>query len=310
MPSWQARVASAVIRTVVRRRDWGSERHLVRRARALFGAPAPYGWLHTWGVTRHVVRERGVCGEWLAPPDAGPGVVLYAHGGGYVSCSVASHRPVTAALARLTRDRVFSVEYRRAPEHRHPVALDDVVAAYRWLLASGVAAHDIAVAGDSAGGGLALSLLLRARDERLPPPACAVLLSPWTDFTADGASARANDGPCALFHRENIAQFASVYLGAAPPRAASPVFADLADLPPLLLQVGSTEVLLDDARRVHDAVQRSGGRSELAIFDDVPHGWHLLAGLVPEADAALRAAAAFIVRHQARDPRAARQHRL
>jgi len=303
-PSWQARCLSASIRMLVRRRKWGGdERAVARRARRLFGSPTPYQWLRTRGLKVRPIRDSGdgVRGEWLAAEGAAQGeVVLYIHGGGYVACSAATHRPITAALARLSRRRVFSLNYRLAPEHRYPAALDDCVAAYRWLLADEkIDAGAISIAGDSAGGGLVLGTLLCARDAGLPLPACAVCFSPWADLTGTGESQRLNDGRCAMFRTGNAQEFAPAYLGqeSAHNPHASPVFADLRGLPPLLLQVGSTELLLDDARRVHDKMQEAGGESQLEIYDDVAHCWQMFDGLVPEARIALRQAATFIRKH-------------
>jgi acetyl esterase/lipase len=299
-PSWQARGLSASIRLFIRRRRWGGDALAVaRRARRIFGAPWPYRWLRTRGLNVRRVDEAGIRGEWLEPASAaGDGVIFYLHGGGFVSCSAATQRPVTTALARLTGLRVFSLDYRLAPEHRYPAALDDAFAAYEWLLArEGARAGAICVAGDSAGGGLALGCLLRVRDAGLAPPACAVCFSPWTDLAGTGASVRGNDGRCAMFHTENIEEFAAAYLppGASPRDPyASPAHADLGGLPPVLLQVGSTELLLDDARAVHDKLREAGGASRLEIYEDLPHGWQMLDGFVPEARAALRQAASFI----------------
>jgi acetyl esterase/lipase len=237
-----------------------------------------------------------VRGEWVAPKNYDEGVILYLHGGGYVSCSAATHRPITAALARLARLRVFSLNYRLAPENRFPAALDDAVAAYRWLLEQRLPANAISLAGDSAGGGLVLGLLLRARDSGLPLPGCGVCFSAWTDLAGTGASVRLNDGRCAMFRPENNAEFASAYLGATSPfdSYASPLHADLSGLPPLLFQIGSTELLLDDSRRAHQKIQAAKGISQLEIYDDVAHCWQMLDGLVPEARDALRQAANFI----------------
>jgi acetyl esterase/lipase len=308
------RVAAAYVRAVLRRRDWGrDEVALARRARRLFGVPPALSRPFTRGLRVETVEARTahgvVRGEWLVPRDARAGVLLYVHGGGFVSCSPRTHRPLTAALARRTRRRVFAVDYRRAPESRFPAALDDVVVAYRWLHET-QAARRVAVAGDSAGGGLALSLAVRVRDERssgersrdaaLPAPACVVGFSPWTDLAGAGASARENDRRDAMFRTPNIADFAGAYLGPAGSAAdplASPVYAPLHDLPPLLLHVGSTELLLDDARRVHDAVTRAGGACELRVYDDAFHGWQMLVGFLPEATGSVDAAAAFVARH-------------
>jgi acetyl esterase/lipase len=220
------------------------------------------------------------------------------HGGGFVSCSAATHRPITAALARLTSRRVFSLDYRLAPEHRFPAAPNDVLAAYEWLLTE-AAGQRIAVAGDSAGGNLAIGLAIRIRDTERPLPACVVGFSPWTDLAATGPSARHNDGRDAMFHYENLAEFAAVYLGdaAADRPDASPVFARLAGLPPLLLHAGSTEILLDDARRLDEAIHRAGGSSQLTVYEDVAHCWQMLVPLVPEASASLKSAASFITSH-------------
>ncbi|MDQ1557250.1 MAG: epsilon-lactone hydrolase [Pyrinomonadaceae bacterium] len=312
-PSWQARGISASIRLFVRRRRWGRDAGATaRRARLIFGAPWPYQWFRTRGLNVRPVDDAatGVRGEWLEPASvkarAGAtkdaGVIFYIHGGGFVSGSAATQRPVTAALARLTGQRVFSLDYRLAPEHRYPAALDDALAAYEWLLArEGVPADSICVAGDSAGGGLVLGCLLRLRDAGLAPPACAVCFSPWTDLAGTGASVRTNDGRCAMFRTENIDEFAAAYLptGASPRDPyASPAHADnFRKLPPLLLQVGSTELLLDDARVVHERIRAAGGASRLEIYEDLPHGWQMLDGLVPEARAALTQAASFIREH-------------
>jgi acetyl esterase/lipase len=280
-----------------RRRKWGKdEQALARRARRLFGAPSVYQWLRTRGLHLTPVCDGNVRGEWIAPKDYDEGIILYLHGGGYVSSSAAAHRPITASLARLARLRVFSLDYRLAPENRFPAALDDAVAAYQWLLEKGLPANAISLAGDSAGGGLVLSLLLRARDMGLPLPACEVCFSPWTDLAGTGASIRFNDGRCATFHTETIAEFAAVYLGEQSPfdPYASPAHADLSGLPPLLLQVGSTELLLDDTRIVHNKIQAVKGISKLEIYDDVAHCWQMLDGLVPEAREALWQASRFI----------------
>ena len=296
MPSWQARFLIVAVRMLMRRRDWGDERTLARRARRVFGAPRPLQWLRTRAVRIEPVHEGRVRGEWITPERSEQGVILYFHGGGYVACSAATDRPLTAALARLARRRVFSLDYRLAPEHRFPAAVDDALGAYRWLLDIGVLPSALALAGTSAGGGLALGTLLRIRDEGLPLPACAACFSPWTDLTGGGASVRVNDGRCATLRPENITAFAQAYLGGSSPRTpyASPLFGDFGRLPPVLLQVASTELLLDDARQVHDRIQSAGGASRLEIFDGVFHAWQMLDGFMPEARVALQRAAAFV----------------
>ncbi|MBD0371736.1 MAG: alpha/beta hydrolase [Pyrinomonadaceae bacterium] len=300
MPSLRARGLNRGVRMLIRRSSWGTdEQSVARRARRLFGSTPVYQWLRTRGIRLTRVETEKVRGEWLEVEEREPGVILYFHGGGYVSCSAATHRPITAALARLSRRRVFSLDYRLAPEHRYPAALSDAVAAYEWLLEQEVPANMISLAGDSAGGGLVLATLLRARDMKLPLPTSAVCFSPWTDLAEKGESMRFNDGRCAMFRSTNIDEFASAYLGDASPldAYASPAFADLKGLPPVLLQVGSTELLLDDSRRVHEKIQEAKGESRLEVYDDVFHCWQMLDGFLPEARAALRQATAFISEH-------------
>ena len=301
MPSLPARGANTLIKLFLRRRKWGSnECELARRARRWFGSPKIFQWFKSIGLQVVKVKETGVSGEWIIPSPGGgeitDEIVFYIHGGGYVSCSAQTHRPITTTLARLTGFRVFSVDYRLAPEHRFPAALDDSVAAYRWLLNQGIQPNKIAVAGDSAGGGLVLGAILRARDKGLSLPACAVCFSPWTDLTGESETVRSNDGRCAMFRSPNIKEFAEAYLGNVSAREpyASPVFAEFGNFPPVLLQVGSTELLLDDARRVHEKIQAAGGESRLEVFEDVSHCWQMLDEIVPEARIALRRAVDFI----------------
>jgi monoterpene epsilon-lactone hydrolase len=300
MPSLRAKILNRLVRLLVKRRRWGrDERAVARRARRLFGTPRVLQWIYAVGLRVELINEKDVRGEWLQTKRAKQETILYIHGGGFVSCTAAAHRPATAALARLTNFRVFALDYRLAPEHRFPAAADDALAAYKWLLAQNIPAPEISLAGNSAGGNLVLNLLVRLRDENLPLPACAACFSPWTDLAGTGESIKANAEACHMFYPENIEQFARVYLGDAPAleKSASPVFADFNDLPPVLFQVGSTEILLDDARRIHQKILQAGGASELEIYDDVFHSWQLAGDFLPEAPAALQKAAAFIRRN-------------
>lgn len=301
MASLRMRIASAAVRLLFRRRGWGRDgRAVAERARRLFGAPRWQQRLCARGLGVERVDRDGVRGEWLTPPRA-IGHLLYVHGGGYVSCTPQGHRPITAGLARRGPYRVFSADYRLAPEHRFPAALDDVETVYRWLLGQGADPRGLAVAGDSAAGGLVLSLLVRLRDAGTPLPACAVCLSPWADLTGSGASVRANDGRCAMFRPENMTEFASIYMGGHPAddAEASPLFAQLHGLPPILLQVGAEELLLDDARGVHRAIQAAGGTSEVQLYAGCFHGWHMCDGFIPESGEALDRIADFLRRHVA-----------
>jgi acetyl esterase/lipase len=220
---------------------------------------------------------------------------MYIHGGGYVACSARTHRPITTALARRTGLPVFSVDYRLAPEHRYPAALDDVVAAYRWLLRTSTPAPAIALAGDSAGGGLVLGLLLRIRDAGLPMPVCAACFSPLADVRRHRPP-RSNVGRDHMFHPENTDDFGDAYVGTASRDApeVSMVNADPTGWPSMLFQVSGTELLLDDANTLHQRVVAGGGRSTLTVYGDLLHCWQMLVGIVPEANAALDEAAAFL----------------
>ena len=296
MSSLRVRCFGIAVSLVIRRRDWGPSEALARRSRRVLGAPPSFQRLRSFGVrvTRTPAGEPP--GEWVVAPAAGSRTILYLHGGGYVSCSPATHRPIIAALARGTPAQVFAPHYRLAPEHPYPAALDDAERAYEWLLSLGIPSNDIAVAGDSAGGGLTLALLMRLRDNGAALPACGVLFSPWTDLAGTGASLHENDGKDAMFRPENIAAFAACYAPAAAWRDASvsPVYGRLDGLPPLHFQVGSDELLRDDSVRLHERFQSSGGSSELVLYGGVFHVWQMLDGLVPEAGEALARAGRFI----------------
>jgi acetyl esterase/lipase len=203
-------------------------------------------------------------------------VLLHLHGGGFFMGSPDSYRDRAMRLAFRLDAEVFVPAYRLAPEHRHPCALDDAVTAYRWLRLER-AGLPLLVSGDSAGGGLALGLLLRLRDLGLPVPAGAILLSPWTDLSASGRSVDENRGRDRWFTRRHLEAWAGHYAGDADRRSPylSPVFGDLSGLPPLLLLAGEDELLLDDARRVHESAARAGVRASLLVGAGMQHDWPL-----------------------------------
>ncbi|MBZ5532874.1 MAG: alpha/beta hydrolase [Acidobacteriia bacterium] len=295
-PSLRARILTAIVRRVLKGWPRRGPQDALRWARRFFNSPGFMSFLHLHGLEVTSVSEGGVRGEWLVPKSGAPQrkVLLYLHGGGYVSCSPRSHRPITANLARLLGQRVFSLEYRLAPEHPFPAAVDDASAAYRWLLSQGFAPRNIAIAGDSAGGGLTVATLLRLRREKQPLPACAACLSPWVDLT--GKFAYRNAESCAMFRPSDIANFASLYLNGAPAEAeeASPLFADLGGLPPLFILASASEMLLDDAARLHEKALSCGVPSKLRAYPGLPHDWPLAVGLIPEAMLALREVAGFV----------------
>ena len=228
--------------------------------------------------------------EWLRPPSAAPGrVVLYLHGGGYVIGSPRSHRHLAAAIATAAGSSALLLEYRCAPEAPFPAAVDDAVAAYRWLLDQGVSARGIAIAGDSAGGGLTVATLLALRDAGLPLPAAGVCISPWVDLTCGGASYATKAATDPIVKRAGVEEMARAYLGAADRRTplASPLFADLRGLPPLLIQVGSEEVLLDDSVQLAERAKAAGVDTTLEVWDEMIHVWHWFLPMLDEAEAAI-----------------------
>jgi acetyl esterase/lipase len=222
--------------------------------------------------------------------------VLYLHGGGYASGSFVCYRHLTWRIASATRASVLIIDYRLAPEHPFPAAVDDAVSAYRWLLAAGAEPGQLAIVGDSAGGGLALATVLMSRDERLPLPAAVVALSPWTDLALTGDSLRRHARSDPMIDNENVATLAAYYLAGADPRMpyASPLYADAAAFPPTLIQVGSDEVLLDDAVRMADRLRVAGCEVELEVWPRMPHVWHLFVPLVPEASRAIERIGRFV----------------
>ncbi len=222
--------------------------------------------------------------------------MLYLHGGGYRLGSPATYRHFTWRIATAARARLLVLDYRLAPEHPFPAALDDALAAYRWLAANAAGRH--VVMGDSAGGGLALALLLRLRDAGLAPPDAAVVLSPWTDLALTGASLQTNAEADPMLNADDLPAFAADYLAGADPRNpyASPLYGDPTGLPPTLIHVGGDEILYDDAVRMAEKMRTAGCAVELRIWPRMPHVWHLLAPMLPEAKFAIADIGAFVER--------------
>jgi acetyl esterase/lipase len=228
--------------------------------------------------------------EWIAAPGADPQrVLLFFHGGGYYRGSIRTHREFCARLSRASGTPVLAVDYRLAPEHRFPAAVDDCVAAWRWLMAQGSAPGNVAVVGDSAGGGLALALLMTLRDEQAALPAAAVLLSPWTDLLQSGASMAGNAPHDPTISKAYLDRFAAAYLHDADPKhpLASPLFGDLRGLPPLLIQVGAIECLLDDATRLAQQASAAGVTVDLEVWPGMFHVWQRHGAQLPEAQQAV-----------------------
>lgn len=238
-------------------------------------------------------------GEWLSAPGArSDHVVLYLHGGGYVSGSPASHRALMGRLSWHAQGRVLALDYRLAPEHVFPAALEDAWSAYWWLLNQGLEAKRIVVAGDSAGGGLTLALLMALRDANVPLPAAAICFSPWVDLAHTGASLHKNEATD--FINTNILHAtADMYLAGHDPHdpLVSPLYGDLQGLPPLLIQVGSAELLYDDGRRIAEKAQRAGVAVELDVAPGMVHVWQFMYWIEPKARQAVQQAGRFARRH-------------
>ncbi len=251
------------------------------------------------------VDAGGVKAEWIVPPNAAADrVILYFHGGGYVMGSINTHRAMVARIARASQARALALDYRLAPEHPFPAAVEDATAGYRWLLAQGYKPNKIAIAGDSAGGGLVLATLVALRDAKTPLPACAIPISPWTDMEGTGASMKTNaskDPMVAASGSGGLFSMAKAYVGNADPKnpLASPLHANYEGLPPLLIQVGATETLLDDSTRVAEKARAAGVKVDLEVWDEMIHVWHVFAKLLPEGQQAIDRIGQYVLQHTA-----------
>jgi acetyl esterase/lipase len=239
-------------------------------------------------------------GEWIdtlrTNEEQKQRVILYLHGGGYLAGSHVTHRNITSRLARWGRCRVLAINYRKSPEYPFPYPIDDAVRAYEWLLEQGYSTDQIAVAGDSAGGNLTLSLLLALRDRHWPTPAAGVCLSPWTDLTCSGESMRFNRTRDPMIPAWRIPTAAKLYANGMPldePRI-SPLFANLAGLPPLLIHVGDNEVLLSDSTRFAAKARDEGVAVDLKVWPNAPHVFQIFAGIVPQSNHSLREISHFV----------------
>jgi acetyl esterase/lipase len=291
MASWQARLADPFLRFYVK----------PKLAVAVDAAAARRAFNNPWrerlpqprGLTITEDFVGGIPGEWVARRPTQT-TMLYLHGGGYFACSPKTHRPITGAYARHGL-RVFAADYRLAPEHPFPAALDDALAAYRGLLDLGLDPKRLVIGGDSAGGGLALGMLLAAKAADLPMPACALLFSPWTDLAGTGESLVTNRIRDPMLVSERLREGGDIYLNGADPKNpfASPLYGNLAGLPPLLIQVGDGEILRDDSTRLAARARQAGVTVSLKIWPGMPHVWQISQGFLPEARDALNEAAAF-----------------
>ena len=243
------------------------------------------------------VSVAGRPAEWVVAPGSGADrAVLYLHGGGYVIGSCDTHRNLAYNISAAAKARVLLLDYRLAPESPFPAAVDDAVGAYCWLLDAGFAPGRISIGGDSAGGGLTVAALVALRYRGQPMPAAGLCLSPWVDMEGVGASmtAKADEDP--TLNHEVLLWFSERYLAGADARAplAAPIYADLSGLPPLLIQVGTAEVLLDDSLRLAEHAREAGVDVSLDVAHDMMHVWHLFEPVLDEAGEAIARAGAFL----------------
>ncbi|HIV73318.1 MAG TPA: alpha/beta hydrolase [Candidatus Aquabacterium excrementipullorum] len=248
---------------------------------------------------------KGLCpAEWLsvAQPQR---TVLYFHGGGYFFCSLKTHRPTCAYLARTAQARVLSVDYRMAPENPFPAAVDDAVAWWKELLAQGINPANVVFAGDSAGGGLALACLLASRQQGLPLPAGALLFSPWADLSCSGETMKTKAKDDVMFNPHLLPEAAALYLKghSAKDPLVSPVFGDLTGLPELFIFASEHEILLSDSTRLHDKARQQGVKSTLTLRQRLPHVWPTML-MLPEARQDLKLSGDFVTRVTAAAPQA------
>lgn len=287
----------------------------IQAVRALLsGQPRPVGWAQRRERLDAVASIDGVApdirfepvrigerdAEWsLAPHGDASRVMLFLHGGGYCSGSIRSHRGMVSETGRAAGIRTLALGYRLAPENPFPAALDDALAAYEYLLGLGISPRHIALAGDSAGGGLSLATMQRLREGNRPLPGCAWLASPWVDLDMTGASMDAKAAIDPLIHREYLTELAAAYLGGTSARdpLASPLHADLSGFPPCLIQVGSAETLLDDAVRIAGRLGAADVMTRLEIWPDMIHAWPLWSARLTAGREAIASVGAFLRGH-------------
>jgi len=238
--------------------------------------------------------------EWISVgTTSDESAILYLHGGAYNIGSPRTHRDIAARISKAAEARTLVIDYRLAPEHAHPAALQDVVMAYRWLLKNGLSPQNIVIAGDSAGGGLAIAALVSLRDAGEPLPAAAVCLSPWTDLQGTGESMTTHVHADPFLTPEWLQFMARHFVADNDPRmpSISPIYADLHNLPPILIQVGSDEILLSDSIRLAECARQAGVDSTLDVWENMWHVWHFFAGQLPEGRRAVNKVGEYIRGH-------------
>lgn len=246
------------------------------------------------------ITFNSISAEWICANEAHDDrVILYLHGGGYNICSPNTHRELAAHISMASGAKVLLPDYRLAPEQPFPSALEDATSAYRWLLDTGLTSENIAIAGDSAGGGLSIATSISLRDAGEPSPASIACISPWTDLEMSGNSINTHAEIDPMLNLQSMKIMASNYIGEGDPRSPliSPIYADLKGISPLLIHVGSDEMLLDDSKRIAEKAKSAGVDVTLKIYDQMWHAFHLNARLMPEAKNAIEALGSFIRKH-------------
>lgn len=249
------------------------------------------------GTELEATTAAGVPAEWVTVPESDPTkVVLYLHGGGYVIGSIATHRGLVSRIAAAAGTRALSVGYRLAPETPFPGAVEDATSVYSYLLDQGIAAENIAIGGDSAGGGLTFATLVSLKEQGQPLPGAAFALSPWVDLEGLGESMQTKADADPMVQKDGLVEMGKLYLADADPKTplASPLYAELTGLPPILIQVGTAETLLDDSIRIADRLRDAGGTVELQQFEDLVHVFQAFAPIVPESLEAIEKIGAFL----------------
>jgi acetyl esterase/lipase len=294
MSSFRAKIVRSISSAYMQRADVA--RFDIAKIRRLTSRLSVF-MLTAFGVRIEKDTVNGLRSEWLTPKDHMDGkLLLYLHGGGYVIGGCDMHRQVVSHIARAGRIRALLPEYRLSPEHKFPAAVDDAVGVYRSLLKMGMKGRDIIIAGDSAGGGLSVATLLALRDAGDPLPAAAVLLSPFLDVTASGASMRTRADQDPWFRPADVPIIADHYCLPHQVRfpLVSPVFADVEGLPPMLIQVGDDEILLSDSERLADACVAAGIDVELDVWPEMWHVFQMFVGKMPEARQAINKMGRYI----------------
>ncbi len=247
-------------------------------------------------VKYHNVDADGIPSEWVSVKESREDFVLfYMHGGGYIVGSPTSHRDLISRMAREARMRALVPDFRLAPEHPFPTQIEDCVRAYQWLLKQGYTANHIVFAGESSGGALVISVLLALKEQQIPLPIAAIAISGMLDLEASSNTFKTNLSVDPSVDSERIFRLARLYIGDRDPKMplASPIYANLTGLPPLLIQVSSVEVLLDDSIRLAQAARDCGGEVELEVWYGLPHAWHIYASILPEGQQAIVRAGKF-----------------